>query len=458
MASFQVYTRRVKFWWHLTGAYLRRYQLRIAIFIISCLVLLYTATILAPNITRSNVVTIGFVGSYKITDVPTDALSLVTQPLISENDEGRSIPALATNWTVSEDGKTYIVFLRDNLTWHDGSQVEAKDLSLAISGVQINALNNKTIQFTLPNPISSFPLVLDTPVFKRNSFYGTGDFRIVHISETEQVIKKIDLQPKDDSLPKVEIRFYPTDEQAVNAFRMGEIKVLTSSSLKAVTDWKNINLKKEASKDEIVTVFLNNTDNVLSSKDVRQALSHAVQKENFDGEIANSPISTKNWAYNEAVKKYEYNTARAKELLKNAELKDPKITLSYAPGFNELAERIKEDWQEIGIAVDTKEEKGIPKDFQALLALNKLPKDPDQYALWHSTQTDSNITHYKNVKVDKLLEDARLAKNDDDRKASYLDFQKFLTDDAPAIFLYHPNKYRGTYKNVQELVDKLPLK
>jgi len=411
---------------------------------------------MAPNLIRNNIVTIGFVGSYKVEDLPTKALALVTQPLIKEDENNKSQPALASSWIVSEDGKTYVVFIRDNLSWHDGTAVEAKDISLAIKGVEVNAINNKTIQFVLPNPISSFPLALDTPVFKTHSFYGTGEYRIVDLTQVDEVVKKIVLRPKNNELPQVEIRFYTSEEQAVTALKLGEVKVLSSANIKDVAGWSNINIKKSPEKNEIVTIFLNTSSSLLSSKEVRQAAAHAINKEGFDGEVASGPISSKSWAHNDSIKKYDYNTSRSKELLSNAEVKDPKITLSYSVGLRELAQKTKTEWEAIGIKVEIKEEKGIPKDFEALLAVNKLPSDPDQYSLWHSSQTATNITKYKNLKIDKLLEDGRAAKSDEDRKGYYMDFQKFLTDDAPAIFLYHPNKYEATYKNVQKLVDKLP--
>ena len=67
-----------------------------------------------------------------------------------------------------------------------------------------------------------------------------------------------------------------------------------------------------------------------------------------------------------------------------------------------------------------------------------IPKDPDQYVLWHSTQP-TNISKYKNPRIDKLLEDGRVELNQETRKKIYLDFQRFLVEDSPAIFLYHPS-------------------
>ena len=83
----------------------------------------------------------------------------------------------------------------------------------------------------------------------------------------------------------------------------------------------------------------------------------------------------------------------------------------------------------------------VPVDYDAFLATVDIPKDPDQYSLWHSTQATTNISKYKNPRIDKLLEDGRTELDQDTRKKIYLDFQRFLVEDVPAIFLYHPIFY-----------------
>src|SRR3990167_2061867 len=456
MLFFKAKVRRVKFWWNLSFAYFSRYRFWLLASLLLFSSLIFTFYKLLPTIMRTNLITLGYVGIYTIETIPTEVLSLATQSFFSSGSDGKPIPSLASHWTVSDDGKTYVVFLKDNLKWHDESPVSAKDISIAITGVQITALNNKAIEFKLPNPIASFPLALDKPVFKAKSFYGTGKFRIVDINQVEGVVKKISLVSKDKTLPRVYIKFYQTEQQALNALKIGEIKSLTVSNAKILEKWPNLELEKITDTNTIVAIFYNNEDPLLASKDLRQALSYAIQKSDFDGINAISPISPTNLAYNNNIKRYEYNTSWAKELLSKTEIKSPKITLTSTPGLEDMAERIKKDWQELGIEVSINKSKNVPDNFQALLVYEQLMPDPDQYSLWHSTQNDTNITGYKNVKVDKLLEDARNTSDEAKRKELYFDFQKFLVEDAPAAFLYYPYKYKITYKNVMPLIAKLP--
>jgi peptide/nickel transport system substrate-binding protein len=62
----------------------------------------------------------------------------------------------------------------------------------------------------------------------------------------------------------------------------------------------------------------------------------------------------------------------------------------------------------------------------------------------HSTQNTTNITHLNNPRIDKLLEDGRKTLDLNLRKSIYSDFQRFLVEEVPAIFLFYPETYTLT--------------
>ena len=99
-----------------------------------------------------------------------------------------------------------------------------------------------------------------------------------------------------------------------------------------------------------------------------------------------------------------------------------------------------------------------PQNFQALLFSQNLPSDPDQYALWHSTQELTNLSKYASPRVDRDLEDGRKNNDMEQRKQRYLDFQKVLNDDTPATFLYFQKTDIVYRKRVEGNLNKiLPL-
>ncbi len=195
--------------------------------------------------------------------------------------------------------------------------------------------------------------------------------------------------------------------------------------------------------DLVITLFFNTEDQLISSKPIRQALIYGIDKESMSGERAISPISKDSWAYNPQVKPYVYDTERAKDLLADIpdEQKNNGIKLVTTPSLLETAEKIASYWNSIGLKTTVLVSSVLPDDFQVFLTIFELPKDPDQYSIWHSTQELTNISNYKSPRIDKLLEDGRTELVKEERKKIYLDFQRFLVEDSPAAFLYYPDIY-----------------
>lgn len=121
----------------------------------------------------------------------------------------------------------------------------------------------------------------------------------------------------------------------------------------------------------------------------------------------------------------------------------------------DVANFIKNSWELIGVrtsvniinAGQIQTEIIKNKNFEILLLSQVVGNDPDSYLFWHSSQSGENglnITSYKNRDADKLLEDARMTLNLDERIEKYKKFQEILNNDLPAGFLYFP-----TYTYVQ---------
>ena len=228
------------------------------------------------------------------------------------------------------------------------------------------------------------------------------------------------------------------------AYELGDIDVIEElSSKESIANWKSTTISPNSRYDRVVALYFNTKDPLLTEKSIRQALGFAVPDLGF--EHAYSPISKTSWAYTDGVKKYLYDETTAKKLLAGAKISSRSATLTistFAP-FVEIAQKIASSWSSIGIPTTVQVVNTIGP-FQVLLASLSLPPDPDQYQLWHSTQTATNLTGYVNVKIDKLLEDGRKELDREKRKKIYSDFAKRLVEDAPAVFLYYPTTYTVT--------------
>ncbi len=108
--------------------------------------------------------------------------------LYSYNAEGHTEPACATGYTVSDDGLTYTVTLREGLKWSDGSDLTAKDFEYSWkrcaadataadyaymldnfvgypNDLAVKAVDDTTLEFTLNSPCAYMEDLMAFPAF-----------------------------------------------------------------------------------------------------------------------------------------------------------------------------------------------------------------------------------------------------------------------------------------------------
>ncbi len=108
--------------------------------------------------------------------------------LYTYNAQGHTEPACATGYTVSDDGLTYTITLRDGLKWSDGSDLTAKDFEYSWKRVAadataadyaymldnfvgypndlaVKAVDDTTLEFTLNSPCAYMEDLMAFPAF-----------------------------------------------------------------------------------------------------------------------------------------------------------------------------------------------------------------------------------------------------------------------------------------------------
>jgi peptide/nickel transport system substrate-binding protein len=424
----------------LIGAFFSRFKVLILISIGIGVVFFFFLKFLIPSLTESQTLRIGMTGRFTLSSLPNSILNMISDGLTKLDANGNVEPSLASTWETPDKGKTWYFTLKDNLYWQDGKKVVSSGITYQFSDLSIERPDTKTIIFKLQNPYSAFPSVVSRPTFK-SGLLGTGAFRVTDISMNGSVVEELSM--RNGKGERIIYKFYPTEEKTKLALELGLVdRISDIFNASPLDTWKKMKITKSSSTEEYVGIFFNTQDRHLAEKNLRQALSYAINKEALDGKRAISPISISSWAYNSQVKPYDYDPVKAKTMIdeykKSAELTELPITLSTTSVLLDKAELIAKDWLTVGVKVNLQVISQIPSDYQAFLAIFDTPDDPDQYSMWHSTQTATNITHYQNPRIDKLLEDGRSEINVEARKKIYLDFQRFLVEDCPAAFLYYP--------------------
>jgi len=450
--------RRLITW--LLKAYFKKWRKTIFIsFVIGLVVffiLKFGVNYFIPLIPFTEQQTVGLVGAYTTDNLPSIILSNVSQGLTVTGQDDSVRPGLATSWEIKNSGKTYIFHLKKNVTFSDGTKLTSDQIKYNFLNVSVEKPDSYTIIFNLKDAYSPFLVTVSRPIFK-SGFVGIGSFRVNAINLNGNFVQSLSLVSVKGKNKEIVYQFYPTENALKTALVLGDVdKILGVRDLsvknKSITSFKNLSVTKNVNYSSLVTLFYNTQDKILSDKRLREALSYTIP-DNFPYGLRNdSPFSPKSWVNQDTSSTtYQQDFQHAQLLLSESQSSSKGATLTLElktlQRYKALAYQIKALWKKVGIEANIKIVDGLPDNFQVFLGEFNETKDPDQYTLWHSSQINmDNITNYKNLRIDKLLEDGRQTEDINEREKIYADFQKYLLDDAPATFLYFPYEYEVTKK------------
>ena len=449
--------RKIRFLFHLGIAFISKYRrLLISGFLVGTLsfILIPRIVSLLPPLRETQIV--AQIGTFSLTNLPMSIQKKISIGLTSISPSGLPNPGLSDSWYATDSGKTYVFSITDNNFWQDGTPVTSEDISYNFKDTVIEYPDKNHVKISLPDPFSPLPVSVSRPIFKstvkKNIFnnvsplLGIGTYKLENIRKNGQIVESLTLNPvqRDNRLPKLRYIFYPNQQAAQTAFKLGIVNSIESiSEIGDLKTWPNVNITESVQKDRFVAVLFNTQSPVFSGssgKNLRLALAYSIEKTRWANR-AIGPIPPESWAFNPDTKTFDQDIERAKTLLKKVEIIPEALTLIALPSYLETAEEIKTDWENIGIKTNIQIQQEIPSEFDVLLIAQIIPLDPDQYSLWHSTQDQINLTRLKNPRIDKLLEDGRKSLDLDERRKIYFDFQKYLVEEVPAVFLYYPMTY-----------------
>lgn len=318
-------------------------------------------------------------------------------------------PALATDWTISDDGLEYTFNLREGVTFHDGTPFNAEavkfnfdrmldenhpfastgpfPLAFFFSSVEsVDVVDDLTVKFTLNEPFAPFMSNLASPtglivspaaVEQYGADYGrhpvgTGPFKFEEWqSNTSVVASRNDAYW--DGAPSLEaVIFRPITDANTRVAEMlsGGIDVLLETPPDNVAQFRDdANYQVvEAVGPHVWYVMLNAKDGPFADVRVRQAVNYAVNKESLvndvlqgTAEVSAGPIPPAfNWAYNEEVAPYPYDPEKAKELLAEAGAEGATLTFLVTEGGSGMLDpvpmgtAIQADLAAVGLNVEIK--------------------------------------------------------------------------------------------------------
>lgn len=439
------------------------------------------------------------------------ASELLFSRLLTNDETGNISYDLADSMKISDDQKTYTLTIRADARWSDGLYVRARDVVFTVgllknpatrstltgwNDIKVNAIDDRTVSFTLPGVYASFPHALralpilpehslrdiEPAQLRENSFstkpIGSGPFVAKLLQDVDSTKgRKIIHLARNDShyrgapkLSRIQLHVYKDVDAIKRALATAEVNAASDLPVVAAD---SINKQRYIVENHPVNsgvyALFNTQNGALQDQKVRQALQVGTDTEalrnsisnklpplhlpvigtQLTGELPPAPIFDRNlaaslldqagWVLNGSAR-----TKDGQPLTLN-------IVTTKNPDFEKALEALSGQWRTLGVTVttnivdpdDTAQNVAQnilqPRRYDVLLYQLAIGGDPDVYAYWHSSQTTAtgvNLSNYKNTAADDALVSARSRVEKDLRNAKYQTFARQWLNDVPAIGLY----------------------
>lgn len=429
--------------------------------------------------------------------------TIIYEPLISLSEDYHLKLALAKECSKVND-TTYIVVLKDNLKWEDGSSITSRDVQFTVQKLKegksvysahiknidtVEIIDTQTVRFNLIKPENFFEYHLIFPIISATQFSDEKDFfqsRIAPMSSgmykvksatstTMELVQNTNWYGISDTARKIDsiqIHFYSTMGDVYNSFKIGNVDMVCTTNMNIKDYIGTIGYtNKEYKGRELDFISINCKDTVLQDKAVRKAINYAINKKKIistiyhnEYYISSFPLDYGHYLYTKESDS-QYSQDKAKKALKDAgwvykygrwqktqkyttqTLKINLVVDSSDKQRVKVAKLIEEQLEDIGIRVSLYQISN--KNYQD--TLKKKNYDIILTGIYNGYNPDlsyflgdNNIANYENEEIRAILNDLQTVTDEKVIKEKYQRIVEIYEDEIPYICLYR-NKGRVIY-------------
>lgn len=425
-----------------------------------------------------------------------------------------AIPALATSWE-TEDNQTWTYHLREGVKFHDGVEVTAEDVKFMfehfvhsdpvweyeeVMTSNVKVIDKYTVEITLENPHGGaggkYPPGFWTPVVPKHIFepvkdnitsfpneeaIGSGPFKLKEFKAGEYVWFEANKEWWGDGpyVDEVVFQMFGSEDARNMALKKGQIDMIGYAgvdpvSAKQFEGEENIDILSTGGIQIPWITFNLHNDTPIQDLAVRQAIMYAIDKQRITdmvylgfAERVYGFVYPEMEEFNPDIKRYEYDVAKAKQILADAGytdtdgngiVNDPETgeDVEFDGPINSQKQYmiktmrlISEDLEKIGIKVNvTTMDQGTlldyiydPKSDKYVMSI--IDEEPGPYADWvwefargyEGGGEGWNSAYYNSDEFDAHLEAMLQAETLEERKEHVYAMQRILAEDLPYGFL-----------------------
>ncbi len=399
----------------------------------------------------------GIVGSIRfinpvltVNDLEKDVTNLVFRGLFKKEADGTFVPVLAESYTISEDGLTYEITLRDKLYFHNGLPLTTKDIEYTIKmiqdpivksprqatwvGVSTEIVSDKIITFKLKQKFPDFLDMLTVGILSQKEWAGVtpeqfilsdknlspigeGPYQVTSVeSDTKGLTKQITFTrfkkyvEGKPFIKKLILSFFVNEKDAIYALNNNDIHTLGGVSPENVSLIKNKTIETTPLPRLFGIFFNKNKLDIFQDSNVVNALEYAIDKQKIINQVFNTYAIQKNSAvpFIESSITKTQDIEKATALLEKSGWKKNEngiwqkgaIPLKFTISTTDVKELkminiiVQEQLNAFGadVTIRTYETNAFiqdvinPRDYEALLFGQAISKPTNLYGFWHSKE------------------------------------------------------------------------
>ena len=402
--------------------------------------------------------------------------------LVKPDSSGELQPAIASDYSISEDATTYTFTLREGVKFHDGSMVTAEDVKYSIdrcadttngeplveaySNIKsVNIVDEKTVEVVLNTADSDFLANMTTAIIPASNEnpdtnpIGTGPYRYVSRSPQENfVVEKFDeYWGTPANIENVTFRVCANADSIVMNLQGGSIDMfarLTTTQASQLGDQFDV---LEGTMNLVQALYLNNAVEPFNDERVRQALCYAVDPQGIMDLIADGKGTEIGSSMFPAFEKYympELNDVynqdydKAKELLAEAGYPDGfSFTITVPSNYQQhidTAQVLVEQLKNIGVTAEIElvewetwvSEAYTNRNFEAtVVGVDASSLTASALLSRFVSDAPNNFINFSNADYDAAYARAEAAVDDEEKTEGFKECERLLAEHAANVYI-----------------------
>lgn len=403
-------------------------------------------------------------------------------------------PYLAESFTPAADFRSWVIKLRPDVTFQDGTPLTAAAVkkfmdafrASALTGAaakpitSVEAVDDLTVKVSMNTAWVAFPAsltgqagfipapaMLDNPDGSRKPI-GTGPFAFSEwVPDAKMRLKKNTTywRPGLPYLDEVEFRPTPDNDARVNGLKAQDFNMLHTSDNRMINSFTElardgrVQMWRGKGEVEESLIIINVEKEPLNDLRLRQAMAYSIDREQLAQITEAEPATEADSIFGKDSKWYAdtgyptYDLEKAKQLVDEYEKeKGPvsfTLTSTTPTAIQQVAQYLSQAWGAAGMDVKlasveqtTLIQNALSGNYSAQVWRQFGAQDPDgDYVWWASSNTEPplalNMARNRDPQVDAALDAGRSSVDEAARKQAYADLQRRFTADLPYLYLNH---------------------